>query len=57
MTSASQQSLPDLRPASAPPVQNAVFQSDALKQSCTHEQQVQARIARANGYTNGPKCD
>ena len=25
--------------------------------SCTHEQQVQARIARMNGYTAGPKCD
>jgi len=25
--------------------------------SCTYEQQVQARIARMNGYTAGPKCD
>ena len=25
--------------------------------SCTHEQQVEARIARMNGYTGGPKCD
>ncbi len=25
--------------------------------SCTHEQEVQARIARQNGYTAGPKCD
>lgn len=25
--------------------------------SCTHEQQVQARIARENGYTSGPKCN
>ena len=24
---------------------------------CTHQQQVDARIARMNGYTNGPKCD
>jgi hypothetical protein len=24
---------------------------------CTHEQQVQARIAKQNGYTGGPKCD
>jgi hypothetical protein len=24
---------------------------------CTHDQQVQARIARMNGYTNAPKCD
>ncbi len=24
---------------------------------CTHEQQVQARIAKENGYTSGPKCD
>jgi len=25
--------------------------------ACSHEQQVQARLARQNGYTNGPKCD
>ena len=25
--------------------------------NCTHEQQVQARIAKENGYTNGPKCN
>lgn len=24
---------------------------------CTHDQQVQARIAKANGYTSGPKCE
>jgi hypothetical protein len=24
---------------------------------CTHEQQVQARIAKQNGYTAGPRCD
>lgn len=24
--------------------------------ACTHEEQVQARIAKMNGYTNGPKC-
>jgi hypothetical protein len=24
---------------------------------CTREEQVQARIARQNGYTKGPKCD
>lgn len=24
---------------------------------CTHEQQVEARIAKMNGYTGGPKCD
>lgn len=24
---------------------------------CTHEQEVQARIARQNGYTGGPKCE
>jgi len=24
--------------------------------TCTHEQQVQARIAQQNGYTGGPKC-
>jgi hypothetical protein len=24
---------------------------------CTHDQQVQARLARQNGYTSGPKCD
>lgn len=25
--------------------------------NCTHEQQVQARIARMNGYTGGPSCN
>jgi len=25
--------------------------------TCTHEQEVQARIARTNGYTSGPKCN
>jgi hypothetical protein len=25
--------------------------------SCTHEEQVEARIAKENGYTGGPKCD
>jgi hypothetical protein len=25
--------------------------------SCTHDQEVQARIAKMNGYTGGPKCD
>jgi len=25
--------------------------------TCTHEQEVQARIARTNGYTGGPKCN
>jgi hypothetical protein len=35
-------------PASAPSAPNGV---------CTHEQEVQARIARKNGYTGGPKCD
>jgi hypothetical protein len=24
--------------------------------TCTHEQEAQARIARTNGYTSGPKC-
>lgn len=36
------------------PVANA---APVAKSSCTHEQQVQARIARQNGYTAGPKCD
>ena len=25
--------------------------------TCTHEQQVQAKLAKENGYTSGPKCD
>jgi hypothetical protein len=25
--------------------------------TCTHDQQVQARLAQQNGYTGGPKCD
>jgi len=25
--------------------------------TCTHEQEVQARLAKQNGYTGGPKCD
>lgn len=24
---------------------------------CTHDQQVQARLAKENGYTSGPKCE
>jgi hypothetical protein len=65
------QSAPILKPEGAPPIVNAAFQteapkpeagtltqtSDTLRQACTHEQEVQARIARMNGYTNAPKCD
>ena len=29
----------------------------ASNSPCTHDQQVQAKIARENGYTGGPKCD
>lgn len=25
--------------------------------TCTHDQQVQAKLAQQNGYTGGPKCD
>lgn len=38
---------PDPQAATPQPAQSA----------CTHDQQVQARIARENGYTGGPKCD
>jgi hypothetical protein len=44
------------------PVSNVTPVAPAGPQSvgnpvCTHEQQNQARIARMNGYTGGPKCD
>ena len=39
-------SLTQAPPSSAPPAGKI----------CTHEELVQARIARMNGYTNGPKC-
>jgi hypothetical protein len=32
-------------------------QAAAPRSVCTHQQQVEARIARENGYTSGPKCD
>jgi hypothetical protein len=38
----------DVTPAETKPGGNA---------PCTHDQQVQARIAKTNGYTSGPKCD
>jgi len=31
--------------------------SSSAPAPCTHEQQVEARIAKMNGYTGGPKCD
>ena len=38
------------------PVRTSAVQPVASS-TCTHEQQVEARIARENGYTGGPKCD
>jgi hypothetical protein len=43
---------PTITAAPSPPVSSAVSTA-----TCTHEQQVQARIAKMNGYTAGPKCD
>jgi Zn-dependent protease with chaperone function len=31
--------------------------SPTIPAACTHQQQVDARIAKMNGYTGGPKCD
>ena len=38
-------------------VPGLVATKPASNSNCTHEQQVEARIARMNGYTGGPKCD
>lgn len=43
---------PTITTATSPPTSSAVSAA-----TCTHEQQVQARIAKMNGYTAGPKCD
>ena len=34
-----------------------LVQSETLTQACTHDQEVQAKIAKMNGYTGGPTCD
>lgn len=40
------------------PVQSAIVTSDnSIAPVCTHQQLVEARIARLNGYTGGPKCE
>jgi hypothetical protein len=44
-----------LKPISSPAATLASASTTAA--TCTHEQQVQARIAKTNGYTGGPKCD
>jgi hypothetical protein len=31
--------------------------SNAGRTPCTHQEEVEARIAKQNGYTGGPKCD
>jgi hypothetical protein len=45
-------SKPAITAATLSPASSAVSAA-----TCTHEQQVQARIAKMNGYTAGPKCD
>jgi hypothetical protein len=44
-------------PSPAPPATLSDASSSTSTAACTHEQQVQARIAKMNGYTAGPKCD
>ncbi len=41
---------------SAPRLQNAAAVAPNGAHVCTHDEQVQARIARENGYTGGPNC-
>lgn len=41
----------------APEGQSTVLAQPVSTTGCTHEQEVQARIAKMNGYTAGPKCD
>ena len=49
---------PSLRHDSVAAPQNAVLRTETGSQpTCTHQQEVDARIARMNGYTGGPKCD
>ncbi len=53
--------IPAMTPASAEiqgiQPQKVTLQSPGGGHICTHQEQVQARIARQNGYTNGPVCD
>jgi hypothetical protein len=42
---------------SASQARGSPIQASLSSKACTHEQQVQARIARENGYTGGPRCD
>jgi hypothetical protein len=45
---------------SQPPAANAATLSPTATTThtvCTHQQQVDARIAKTNGYTGGPNCD
>lgn len=42
--------------ADAPTPRNAASTATPGAHVCTHEEQVQARLARENGYTGGPSC-
>lgn len=48
-----------LNTAAAPvsPTQVADTTTKPGGEGCTHDQQVQAKLAQQNGYTSGPKCD
>jgi len=39
------------------PTPVAAISDTAQSGGCTHDHQVQARLAKQNGYTGGPKCD
>ena len=41
----------------APPGSLAPEPALTAQSACTHDQQVQARIAKENGYTGGPNCN
>ena len=45
------------QPLSSTQTAGAPVQRSVQQHSCTHEELVQARIAKMNGYTGGPRCN
>jgi hypothetical protein len=46
-----------MQPATLPQTMGAAPPSSAQQHACTHEELVQARLAKVNGYTGGPNCN
>lgn len=46
-----------IQSAAASQTAGAPTQPSTSQHACTHDEQVQVRIARMNGYTGGPKCN